>query len=256
MECDQCVLVWRLVCMVVLCFPQNNIAGIHLFDDCTRSNAPSVCHKILSILWPHEQVCSQTTKKSRLPIRAKYRHFRTICEHTGQFSYWLIFLLLIDGLTGMVLRLCTFVESFHSQIRNVFADISLYNFPCRKTKKIWFLHQVSLKLLYVFFLGSSRNPGFEHIFVVCHNVITYCTISLSTTKKTWLRNDVGSSRSMSSVRIFHVGSMFSVMPAILISSTYTDKNSPLARLTNKHSQFKTFSQPCSNRTFSNCLFPQ
>ena len=28
---------------------------------------------------------------------------------------------------------------------------------------------------------------------------------------------------------------------------------PLARLTNKHSQFKTFPQPCSNRTFSNCL---
>ena len=27
----------------------------------------------------------------------------------------------------------------------------------------------------------------------------------------------------------------------------------VARLTNKHSQFGTFSQPCSNRTFSNCL---
>ena len=32
--------------------------------------------------------------------------------------------------------------------------------------------------------------------------------------------------------------MFSVFPASLISSTYTDKNSPFARLTNKHSQFK------------------
>ena len=34
--------------------------------------------------------------------------------------------------------------------------------------------------------------------------------------------------------------MFSVLPAILISSTYTDKQSPFARLTNKHSQLKTF----------------
>ena len=34
--------------------------------------------------------------------------------------------------------------------------------------------------------------------------------------------------------------MFSVLPASLISSTYTDKNSPFSQLTNKHSQFKTF----------------
>ena len=50
--------------------------------------------------------------------------------------------------------------------------------------------------------------------------------------------------------------MFSVSPAILISSTYTNRNSPLARLTNKHSQLKKISQPCSNRTFSNCLSHQ
>ena len=34
---------------------------------------------------------------------------------------------------------------------------------------------------------------------------------------------------------------FLFLPAILISSTYTDKNSPFVRLTNKHSQFKTLS---------------
>ena len=37
------------VCIVVLCFSHNIIAGIHLYDECARSNAPSVCHKILSI---------------------------------------------------------------------------------------------------------------------------------------------------------------------------------------------------------------
>ena len=34
-----------------------------------------------------------------------------------------------------------------------------------------------------FFLGSSRNPGFEQIPEVCHNVIAYCTHSLSTIQK-------------------------------------------------------------------------
>ena len=34
------------VCIDVLFFPHNNIAGIHLYDECTRSNAPSVRHTI------------------------------------------------------------------------------------------------------------------------------------------------------------------------------------------------------------------
>ena len=52
--------------------------------------------------------------------------------------------------------------------------------------------------------------------------------------------------------IFHIGSLFCFFPAIFLSSTYTDKDSPFSRLT-KHSQFKNFSLPCSNGTFSNCL---
>ena len=43
------------------------------------------------------------------------------------------------------------------------------------------------------------------------------------------------------MRFFQVGSVFSVLPASLMLSTFTDKNNaPLARLTNKHSQIKTF----------------
>ena len=71
-----------LFCTVVLCFPHSNIAGTHLCDECTRSNASSVCHKLSSIWLEHEQICSKTTKISGLPIRAKYKHFRTICEQT------------------------------------------------------------------------------------------------------------------------------------------------------------------------------
>ena len=72
---------------------------------------------------------------------------------------------------------------------------------------------------------------------------------------TWSRNVVvGSPRSnVFQWNFSKVGSMFSVLPASLISSTCTDRNSPHARLTNKHSQLKTF----PNRVpidFSNCLF--
>ena len=47
--------------------------------------------------------------------------------------------------------------------------------------------------------------------------------------------------------------MFCFFPVSQKSSAYTDKNSPFARLTNNHSQFGAFSQPCSTRTFWNCL---
>ena len=53
--------------------------------------------------------------------------------------------------------------------------------------------------------------------------------------------------------IFHIGSMFCFFPDSFISSTYTDKNSPFSRFANEHSQCGTFSQPCSDRTFPNCL---
>ena len=42
------------------------------------------------------------------------------------------------------------------------------------------------------------------------------------------------------MRIFQVGSMFSVFACQFEIVHMTDRNSPLAWLTNKHSQFKTF----------------
>ena len=47
--------------------------------------------------------------------------------------------------------------------------------------------------------------------------------------------------------------IYCFFPANLMSSTYTDENSPFSRCTNKHSQLETFSQPYFNRIFSNCL---
>ena len=49
-----------VICIVVLCFPHNNVACVLLCDECMRSNVLIVCHILLSISVPHEQVCSQT----------------------------------------------------------------------------------------------------------------------------------------------------------------------------------------------------
>ena len=51
----------HLQCCAV--FPtQEYNACIHMCDECKRSNAPNVCHMLLFISLPHEQVCSQTSK--------------------------------------------------------------------------------------------------------------------------------------------------------------------------------------------------
>ena len=43
-----------------ICFSHDNIVGSHLCDECMNSNEMIVCHRILSILSPLEQVCSMT----------------------------------------------------------------------------------------------------------------------------------------------------------------------------------------------------
>ena len=67
------------------------------------------------------------------------------------------------------------------------------------------------------------------------------------------RNDVGSPKSTSLFNTFHIGFTFCFFPANLMSSTYTDENSPFSHCTNKHSQLESFSQPYFSRIFSNCL---
>ena len=62
-------------------------------------------------------------------------------------------------------------------------------------------------------------------------------------------------KSTSLLSTFHIGLMFRFFPANCMSSTYTDKNSPFSRSTNKHSQLETFSQPYFNGIFSQIAFP-
>ena len=47
----------------------------------------------------------------------------------------------------------------------------------------------------------------------------------------------------------HIGLRFCFLPAILMSFTFSEKNRPCFRCTNKHSQFGAFSHPSPNRIF-------
>ena len=68
------------------CYPQNNIVGSHLCDECKKSNVLSVCHKLLSIWRLLEQVRFPTKDMSGLPIRVRYKHLKNIGEHTSDNS--------------------------------------------------------------------------------------------------------------------------------------------------------------------------
>ena len=103
------------------------------------------------------------------------------------------------------------------------------------------------------FQFTLRNSWFKHGSVTVQNIFAYFTLSLSASRFSWSRKDVGSPKSTSLLSTFHIGSLFCFFPAYLMSSTYTDKNNPFWRCTNKHSQLATFCQPYFNTTFSNCF---
>ena len=56
---------------VELSYPHDNVACGHLCDEYRKSNEPSVCHKLLTILRLLQQVCLQTRECHVYQFRAK-----------------------------------------------------------------------------------------------------------------------------------------------------------------------------------------
>ena len=237
------------VCIVVLCFPRNNIAGLHLCDECTKSNAPNVCHKISSTLWPHEQVFFHRPQDIRSSNTTQIQTFgNNLWTNLWHFSDRSHFLLpWIDGHPCMELQLWIIVESSYLQIRKIYPHISLRDLPSHGTKKRYtdFPSRVTFPLL-------LRNFWIQTWFCTCPKSLCLFHIVLEITRSF---PDRGKVLVLPNQRLSWVFSTLGLCSVSfqLISSTYTDKNRPSSRLTNKHSQFGTFSQPCSNRTFTNCL---
>ena len=60
----------------------------------------------------------------------------------------------------MELQLCFIVESFYSQVRNIFPHISLRDLPRHRTKRIFiYASGFPEALIGSFSLAPSRNPG-------------------------------------------------------------------------------------------------
>ena len=138
-----------LICIVVLCFPHNNIAWIHMCHECTRSNAPNVCHKLESILWSHERVRSLTIKYQDYQYEPTTDISEQFVSKLLRILQAILFLLLIGGPQGTVLRLCVVVALSESPVHNTFPRTSVHALPYHRTMKKQWSHQVSLKLWFL-----------------------------------------------------------------------------------------------------------
>ena len=194
---------------------------------------------------PHEQICQVTQYEPNTNIQ------HNMWPNCKQFSY--------DSFSSSLnwrssIYACRIVvESFYSPVRNIFPRISLHDLPCHRTMKRQCMSQVSLELLFlVIFHSSGSNPRFEHSSVIIRNILANLTFSLSATQINMVKKWCWFSQVNDFHEYFPHRIYVLFFPASLLSSTYTDRKSPFSRLTNKHSQTGTFSQPCFNRTFSNC----
>ena len=112
--------------------------------------------------------------------------------------------------------LCRIVESSCLLTHNIAPQISSHDLPYHKTMKRYEKFSE---------YGSFSVPPAEFVIqTLSYMIKERCRFS---------QIDLLSS--------FHIGSMFCFFPANLMSSTSTEKNNPLSRCTNKHSQLETFS---------------
>ena len=133
-------------------------------------------------------------------------------------------------------------------IRNIVPHISCRGPPCRRTtKKDEDFEELVISLL------SPRKFVIQTWFGKCqqylclfHIVFEYIPGFHDQGKMLVLPNQLICS-------ILFTSDEYCVFPANFMISTYTDKNNPFPRCTNKHSQLESFSQPCCNRIFSNCF---
>ena len=177
--------------IVVLRFPRDNIVGFHLYDEWKRSNAPSVCHKILSIWFFARASLFTDHKISGLPIRSKYKHFRTIWAHTfdnspidfvsSSLKWW-------SSMHGVAtLNNCWVVLFASSQ----YLSTHFFAWPSISQDHEEMSASGGFHWTKLLFFCSHRDPGFKHISVIVHNIFACFAFPLSTTQinevKKWCR---------------------------------------------------------------------
>ena len=108
-----------------------------LCDEYMKSIDSAVCHKLWSILWWIGASLFTDHRISGRPIRAKYKHFRTILRrYFGQFSnrfcFFFFEVVVIDAWSRYF---CCVVASSCLSTHNIVPHISWHDLPYRRTKK-------------------------------------------------------------------------------------------------------------------------
>ena len=154
-----------LICNVVLCFPHDNIACIHMCNERKGSKVRNVCHMLWFISSLHEQVCSQNLKHQVYQYVLNADMSEQVVNKLWTILQLIHFLRLqIDDHRCMALRLCKIAHLFCSQVRNIFRSICSHDLPCFMTMKILLRHQVHRCFCFWrFSQSSSRNPLFVNI---------------------------------------------------------------------------------------------
>ena len=141
-----------------------------------KSNEPSVCHKLWSILWPLVQVCSLT-------LECLVYQCVPNTHISGQFESMFLtilqqipVLLWIGGHQGTELRLCTVAELFYQPACYTAPHISLHDLPYRRTM-LRCLHQLSPNK--VIFLLVLWRSWIRTYFLIVDNIFVCFELPLS-----------------------------------------------------------------------------
>ena len=150
----------------------------------------------------------------------------------------------------MELILCRVVESSCLPTHNIVPHISLHDLPCRRTTKKYadFPSMVIFQLLLRKFVIQTWFCNCQQYLCLFHIVFEYTQVYM-------IKERCCSPKSTSLLSTFHIGLMFCFFPANLMSSTYTDKNNPFSRCTNKTFPIWKLSPNRASIGFSQIAFP-
>ena len=233
----------------VLYSPHDNIACSHLYSGSMRSNEPSVCLKLWSILWRLVPKCLPT-KECQIYL----------CVPDLDTSRRFVARLL----TSLPLRPSVlpwidyqYMEWWHCTTVALFLVCQFaLSFKRISSHDVWYRKTTS-KFPREFFLAnfccSSRDPRFKQVPVIFNNIHACLAFKLSTSPvnmtQEWCcfsQNNVFPSCLQRTINV-------SLLSSHLDSVQRTQTTKTICRFTNKHSQFGTLHHPFSHMIFSNCL---
>ena len=214
---------------------------------------PSACHKLLSILWLLEQDCLPTKECQVFelcPPTSSSRQFEnilwTIDSPTVSSASFLKWWSSKQGLETLKSCLSLFVPVHNIFQRTFFAWPSLsYD---RATA-------FALRFLPILVIVSWfwRTSWFEHVSELFNDTFVRFAFTLSASQIFVVKKGCWFSKFDKFHQFLQHGAMLCFLPAILISSTYTDKNNLCFRERTDIPNAELFpSQERPNRTSSNC----